>query len=136
AALPRSRLPDALRGRVHREAQAAQGARVDRARGRHDVARRRLHFAQLGSWTDPPPWHPPLPGAARRRFRGREALRTVLRLVSGADLSSPYAYPFPAELADLPRDRPPAIEASAGTGQTYLIGHILVDRVVVHGRRT
>ena len=45
-------------------------------------------------------------------------------------MSSPYAYPFPAELADLPRDRPAAIEASAGTGKTYLIEHLVVDRLV------
>jgi exodeoxyribonuclease V beta subunit len=40
------------------------------------------------------------------------------------------AYPFPAELTDLPRDRPAVIEASAGTGKTYLIEHLVVDRLV------
>src|SRR4029079_7370466 len=63
-------------------------------------------------------------------FPRRAALRTVLRLVSGADVSSPYAFPFPAELADLPRDRPAAIEASAGAVKTYLIEHLVVDRLV------
>jgi exodeoxyribonuclease V beta subunit len=37
---------------------------------------------------------------------------------------------FPAELASLPRDRPAVIEASAGTGKTYLIEHLVVDRLV------
>ena len=41
-----------------------------------------------------------------------------------------YAYPFPSELAELPRDRPAVIEASAGTGKTYLIEHLVVDRLV------
>jgi exodeoxyribonuclease V beta subunit len=40
------------------------------------------------------------------------------------------AYPFPAELASLPRDRSAVIEASAGTGKTYLIEHLVVDRLV------
>jgi exodeoxyribonuclease V beta subunit len=39
-------------------------------------------------------------------------------------------YPFPAELAALPRDRAAVIEASAGTGKTYLIEHLVVDRLV------
>jgi exodeoxyribonuclease V beta subunit len=39
-------------------------------------------------------------------------------------------YPIPAELAALPRDRPAVIEASAGTGKTYLIEHLVVDRLV------
>ena len=39
-------------------------------------------------------------------------------------------FPFPAELAALPRDRAAVIEASAGTGKTYLIEHLVVDRLV------
>jgi exodeoxyribonuclease V beta subunit len=39
-------------------------------------------------------------------------------------------FPFPAELEALPRDRPALIEASAGTGKTYLIEHLVVDRLV------
>jgi len=45
-------------------------------------------------------------------------------------MSEPVRYPFPAELAALPRDRPAVIEASAGTGKTYLIEHLVVDRLV------
>ena len=45
-------------------------------------------------------------------------------------MSAPAAYPFPAELAALPRDRAAVIEASAGTGKTYLIEHLVVDRLV------
>jgi exodeoxyribonuclease V beta subunit len=39
-------------------------------------------------------------------------------------------YPFPDELAALPRDRAAVIEASAGTGKTYLIEHLVVDRLM------
>jgi len=39
-------------------------------------------------------------------------------------------YPFPEELSRLPRDRSAAIEASAGTGKTFLIEHMVVDRLV------
>ncbi len=39
-------------------------------------------------------------------------------------------YAFPEELAALPRDRAAVIEASAGTGKTYLIEHLVVDRLV------
>jgi len=45
-------------------------------------------------------------------------------------VNGPSTYPFPAELAALPRDRPAVIEASAGTGKTYLIEHLVVDRLV------
>ena len=39
-------------------------------------------------------------------------------------------YPFPAELARIARDRSAVIEASAGTGKTFLIEHLVVDRLV------
>jgi exodeoxyribonuclease V beta subunit len=39
-------------------------------------------------------------------------------------------YPFPDELARIPRDRSAVIEASAGTGKTFLIEHLVVDRLV------
>jgi exodeoxyribonuclease V beta subunit len=39
-------------------------------------------------------------------------------------------YPFPAELAEIARDRSAVIEASAGTGKTFLIEHLVVDRLV------
>jgi len=45
-------------------------------------------------------------------------------------MSAPVVYPFPSELASLPRDRPAVIEASAGTGKTYLIEHLVVDRLI------
>ncbi len=41
-------------------------------------------------------------------------------------------YPFPPLLAQIPRDRSAAIEASAGTGKTHLIEHLVVDRLI-HG---
>ena len=43
---------------------------------------------------------------------------------------SRHGYAFPEELAALPRDRAAVIEASAGTGKTYLIEHLVVDRLV------
>jgi exodeoxyribonuclease V beta subunit len=42
----------------------------------------------------------------------------------------PILYPFPAELARLGRDRSAVIEASAGTGKTFLIEHLVVDRLL------
>ncbi|HVV50144.1 MAG TPA: UvrD-helicase domain-containing protein [Polyangia bacterium] len=43
---------------------------------------------------------------------------------------SPVLYPFPAELARIARDRSAVVEASAGTGKTFLIEHLVVDRLV------
>jgi exodeoxyribonuclease V beta subunit len=42
----------------------------------------------------------------------------------------PARYPFPEELARIPRDRAAVVEASAGTGKTYLIEHLVVDRLI------
>jgi exodeoxyribonuclease V beta subunit len=39
-------------------------------------------------------------------------------------------YETPAELAAIPRDASAVIEASAGTGKTYLLEHLVVDRVL------
>jgi len=39
-------------------------------------------------------------------------------------------YPIPDELARIPRDRSAAVEASAGTGKTFLIEHLVVDRLI------
>jgi exodeoxyribonuclease V beta subunit len=39
-------------------------------------------------------------------------------------------YPIPDELSRIPRDRSAAIEASAGTGKTFLIEHMVVDRLI------
>src|SRR5260370_461436 len=39
-------------------------------------------------------------------------------------------YPRPAELGHLPRDRSTVIEASAGTGKTYLLEHLVLDRIL------
>jgi exodeoxyribonuclease V beta subunit len=44
--------------------------------------------------------------------------------------ATPILYPFPAELAQISRDRSAVIEASAGTGKTFLIEHLVVDRLV------
>ncbi|HXT96957.1 MAG TPA: UvrD-helicase domain-containing protein [Polyangia bacterium] len=43
---------------------------------------------------------------------------------------STVLYPLPDELGRIPRDRGAAIEASAGTGKTFLIEHLVVDRLV------
>ncbi len=39
-------------------------------------------------------------------------------------------YPRPAILADIPLDRHAVIEASAGTGKTYTLEHLVVDRLL------
>jgi len=39
-------------------------------------------------------------------------------------------HPFPDELARIPRDRAAVVEASAGTGKTFLIEHLVVDRLL------
>src|SRR5436305_11433336 len=44
--------------------------------------------------------------------------------------STTILYPFPAELARIARDRSAVIEASAGTGKTFLIEHLVVDRLL------
>ena len=44
--------------------------------------------------------------------------------------STKIFYPFPAELSRIARDRSAVIEASAGTGKTFLIEHLVVDRLV------
>jgi exodeoxyribonuclease V beta subunit len=43
---------------------------------------------------------------------------------------STVRYPIPGELARLPRERSAVVEASAGTGKTFLIEHLVVDRLV------
>ncbi|HTA18892.1 MAG TPA: UvrD-helicase domain-containing protein [Polyangia bacterium] len=40
------------------------------------------------------------------------------------------SYAFPEELLRLPRDASGVVEASAGTGKTYLLEHLVVDRIV------
>ncbi len=45
-------------------------------------------------------------------------------------MTAPGFYPFPDELARIPRDRAAVVEASAGTGKTFLIEHLVVDRVL------
>jgi exodeoxyribonuclease V beta subunit len=40
------------------------------------------------------------------------------------------AYPFPEALRALPRDASAVVEASAGTGKTYLVEHLVADRIV------
>ena len=44
-------------------------------------------------------------------------------------MSAP-GYVFPEELARVPRDASAVIEASAGTGKTYLLEHLVADRVL------
>ena len=39
-------------------------------------------------------------------------------------------YPYPAELDSIPLDRSAVVEASAGTGKTFLIEHLVVDRII------
>jgi exodeoxyribonuclease V beta subunit len=45
-------------------------------------------------------------------------------------VTAPGFYPVPDELARIPRDRAAVIEASAGTGKTFLIEHLVVDRLL------
>ena len=40
------------------------------------------------------------------------------------------AYVFPAALRALPRGRSAVVEASAGTGKTFLLEHLVADRVL------
>jgi exodeoxyribonuclease V beta subunit len=40
------------------------------------------------------------------------------------------AYPFPEALRTLPRDASAVVEASAGTGKTFLLEHLVADRIV------
>jgi exodeoxyribonuclease V beta subunit len=42
----------------------------------------------------------------------------------------PPLYPFPEELLRVPRRASAVIEASAGTGKTYLLEHLVVDRII------
>jgi len=42
-------------------------------------------------------------------------------------------YPRPPILADIPRDRHTVIEASAGTGKTFTIEHMVVDLLLREG---
>jgi exodeoxyribonuclease V beta subunit len=44
-------------------------------------------------------------------------------------------FPIPEELASLPRDSAAVIEASAGTGKTFLIEHLVVDRLIAGDAR-
>ncbi|HVV16051.1 MAG TPA: UvrD-helicase domain-containing protein [Polyangia bacterium] len=45
-------------------------------------------------------------------------------------MSAPGFHPFPEQLAHIPRDRAAVVEASAGTGKTFLIEHLVVDRLL------
>ncbi len=47
-------------------------------------------------------------------------------------MSAPLRYPIPRELAGMDRTRHQAVEASAGTGKTYLLEHCVAD-LVLHG---
>jgi len=40
------------------------------------------------------------------------------------------AYVFPAELLRIPREASAVVEASAGTGKTYLLEHLVADRII------
>jgi exodeoxyribonuclease V beta subunit len=50
--------------------------------------------------------------------------------MTGARMSDPIRYPYPALLDAIAPGRAAAIEASAGTGKTHLIEHLVVDRVL------
>ncbi len=45
-------------------------------------------------------------------------------------MSAPIRYPIPRELAEMDRARHQAVEASAGTGKTYLLEHCVADLVL------
>src|SRR5262245_48189519 len=46
------------------------------------------------------------------------------------ETDAPPLYPFPEELLRIPRRASAVIEASAGTGKTYLLEHLVVDRII------
>jgi len=50
--------------------------------------------------------------------------------VSRASEAAAILCPFPEELLRVPRQASAVIEASAGTGKTYLLEHLVVDRIV------
>src|SRR6185295_3452728 len=99
------RLPDAVRGDLHLEAAGTDGEGDDVASGDHARPRRRLHAPQLGPRTRR--GRAPLSGSQRKRRgrTGRAAVRPLLRRDPGAGMTATTVYPFPAELAELPRDR-------------------------------
>ena len=41
-----------------------------------------------------------------------------------------YRYPRPAVLSQIPRQQHAVLEASAGTGKTYTIEHLVIDRLI------
>jgi exodeoxyribonuclease V beta subunit len=44
--------------------------------------------------------------------------------------ADPPLYPFPEELLRIPRHASAVVEASAGTGKTFLLEHLVMDRIV------
>ena len=50
-------------------------------------------------------------------------------------MTGPLRYPIPRQLAGMDRTRHQAVEASAGTGKTYLLEHCVAD-LVLHGAAT
>ena len=118
-----------------RQRRGGRGAAVDPA-----PARRQLDPLCLRSWAHPRPTGLPRPVRSRGQRDGRPAFRPLLRGVrtpgssaqEEAAMSTPtkILYPFPAELGRIARDRSAVIEASAGTGKTFLIEHLVVDRLV------
>ncbi len=74
----------------------------------------------------PVPGHPDADAILARRFAPD---------VRGPGRPAVSRYPFPAELLAIPRDRSAVIEASAGTGKTFLIEHLVVDRLLRGGVR-
>src|SRR5262249_3601069 len=75
-------------------------------------------------------------GGSGPALRGR-ALPAVLRAHRdrGAHLmarsaSNDPGYPFPEALTLLPRDTSSVVEASAGTGKTFLLEHLVADRIL------
>jgi exodeoxyribonuclease V beta subunit len=49
---------------------------------------------------------------------------------AAATTGGPPAYPFPGALRALPRGASAVVEASAGTGKTFLLEHLVADRVL------
>src|SRR5262249_53401142 len=114
---------------------AGQG-HLDHRRGR-EAARLLLRAAgadlQLRAGPRPRGGRPARAPAGRRgRAHGRAAFRPLLRAVRGAQAVSAVRYRRPAALATL-GERHAVVEASAGTGKTYVLEHLVVDLILRRG---
>ena len=127
----RARLPLAHRGGDERRLQGPRRGRRDRADAR-SVLRVSLADLQLGVRPGPRGGRAARPARARGdRAHGGRALRPVLR---AARRGPPVTVRVqrPPQLDRL-GTRHAVVEASAGTGKTYLLEHLVVDLLLRHG---